>query len=83
MTSVIETDTNDPIGAHGCEDRLLSLVPVLSRHLAIYCQVSISLSPVKCYSSSIAKVPFPIREMGDNSIDGSRGVADPAFSFSF
>ena len=32
------------------------LVSLLCRHPAIYCQVSILLSRVKCYSSSIAKV---------------------------
>ena len=35
---------------------LFSLVFLLSRHHAIYCQVSILLSCVKWYSSSIAKV---------------------------
>ena len=45
-----------PNGAHGCADLLFSLVSLLSRHHAISCHVSILLSGVKCYSSSIAKV---------------------------
>ena len=45
-----------PNGAHGCAALLFSLVFLLSRQHAIYCQVSILLSCVKWYSSSIAKV---------------------------
>ena len=45
-----------PNGAHGCAALCTDLVSLLSRHPAIYCQVSILLSCVKWYSSSIAKV---------------------------
>ena len=43
-----------PNGAHGCEDRLPRILSLLSHHPAICCQISIS--HVKRYSSSIAKV---------------------------